>query len=111
MGSRGAPAWQRTARDQARGAPARQRMARDQARGAGHALLERLGLAGREHDHPDHRLRGGRQRRVAIVRALRAHPRVLLLDAAASALDPELVGEVLAIMRELKVDGMRCRRC
>jgi polar amino acid transport system ATP-binding protein len=72
---------------------------------AGHALLERFGLAGREHDYPD-RLSGGQQQRVAIVRAIATKPRVLLLDEVTSALDPELVGEVLEIIRELKHDGM-----
>ena len=87
------------------GAVHAQRMAREQARSTGHALLERFGLSGRENDYPD-RLSGGQQQRVAIVRALMTGPRALLLDEVTSALDPELVGEVLAIIRELKSDGM-----
>jgi polar amino acid transport system ATP-binding protein len=78
---------------------------REQAREAARALLERFGLDGRERDYPD-RLSGGQQQRVAIVRALMTRPRALLLDEVTSALDPELVGEVLAIIRELKADGM-----
>jgi polar amino acid transport system ATP-binding protein len=68
-------------------------------------LLARFGLAGREDDHPD-RLSGGQQQRVAIVRALATRPRALLLDEITSALDPELVGEVLDLVRELKDEGM-----
>jgi polar amino acid transport system ATP-binding protein len=68
-------------------------------------LLARFGLAGREDEHPD-RLSGGQQQRVAIVRALASQPRALLLDEITSALDPELVGEVLDIVRELKAEGM-----
>jgi polar amino acid transport system ATP-binding protein len=68
-------------------------------------LLARIGLAGRERDFPD-RLSGGQQQRVAIVRAVATRPRVLLLDEVTSALDPELVGEVLALVGELKAEGM-----
>jgi polar amino acid transport system ATP-binding protein len=68
-------------------------------------LLARFGLAGRENDPPD-RLSGGQQQRVAIARALTGRPRALLLDEITSALDPELVGEVLDLVRELKHDGM-----
>jgi polar amino acid transport system ATP-binding protein len=68
-------------------------------------LLARLGLDGREEDHPD-RLSGGQQQRVAIARALATRPRALLLDEVTSALDPELVGEVLEAIRELKTEGM-----
>ncbi|MFM7271531.1 MAG: amino acid ABC transporter ATP-binding protein [Actinomycetes bacterium] len=68
-------------------------------------LLGRIGLADKAHEYPD-RLSGGQQQRVAIVRALAMQPRVLLLDEITSALDPELVSEVLGIVRELAHEGM-----
>jgi polar amino acid transport system ATP-binding protein len=68
-------------------------------------LLTRFGLAGREHDFPD-RLSGGQQQRVAIARALATRPRALLLDEITSALDPELVGEILQLVSDLKGEGM-----
>ncbi len=68
-------------------------------------LLARFGLAEKARDYPD-RLSGGQQQRVAIVRALAMEPEVLLLDEITSALDPELVGEVLDVVRELKGSGM-----
>jgi polar amino acid transport system ATP-binding protein len=68
-------------------------------------LLERVGLADKAHEYPD-RLSGGQQQRAAIVRALANDPRLLLLDEVTSALDPELVGEVLELVRELKDAGM-----
>ncbi len=68
-------------------------------------LLERVGLADKAREFPD-RLSGGQQQRAAIVRALANEPRLLLLDEVTSALDPELVGEVLALVRELKDTGM-----
>ena len=82
-----------------------QGMQRDAARDRGRELLARFGLGGREDEHPD-RLSGGQQQRVAIARALATQPRALLLDEVTSALDPELVGEVLAVIRDLKADGM-----
>ena len=87
-------------------APARAHgVARSEATDRARDLLGRFGLGGREGDYPD-RLSGGQQQRVAIIRALATRPRALLLDEITSALDPELVGEVLALVRELKVEGM-----
>ena len=67
-------------------------------------LLERVGLAEKALWYPD-RLSGGQQQRVALARAIACHPEVLLLDEITSALDPELVGEVLELVRSLKEDG------
>jgi polar amino acid transport system ATP-binding protein len=68
-------------------------------------LLERFGLADKVNAFPD-QLSGGQQQRVAIIRALAIEPEVLLLDEITSSLDPELVGEVLDVVRELKTSGM-----
>ncbi|HEY7256628.1 MAG TPA: amino acid ABC transporter ATP-binding protein [Solirubrobacterales bacterium] len=78
---------------------------RAEAEEQGRALLRRFGLEGREDDRPDE-LSGGQQQRVAIARAFAGRPRALLLDEVTSALDPELVGEVLHAIRDLKVAGM-----
>jgi polar amino acid transport system ATP-binding protein len=81
------------------------RVAAAEARQRALALLERVGLRDKAGEYPD-RLSGGQQQRAAIVRALVNSPRVLLLDEVTSALDPELVGEVLAMIRDLKGEGM-----
>jgi polar amino acid transport system ATP-binding protein len=69
------------------------------------ALFERFGLADRMNHYPD-QLSGGQQQRVAIVRALAMRPEIMLFDEITSALDPELVGEVLDALRELRAEGM-----
>jgi polar amino acid transport system ATP-binding protein len=81
-----------------------QRVARRDAEQRGLALLDRIGLADKARVHPD-QLSGGQQQRAAIVRAIATDPEVLLLDEITSALDPELVGEVLELVRELGRDG------
>jgi polar amino acid transport system ATP-binding protein len=80
------------------------KMDRASAEARGAELLERIGLADQASAYPD-RLSGGQQQRAAIVRAIATNPELLLLDEVTSALDPELVGEVLDLVRELKLDG------
>jgi polar amino acid transport system ATP-binding protein len=87
------------------GATKAHRVPAAEAEAAARAQLERLGLGGREDDAPE-RLSGGQQQRVAIARAFAARPRAMLLDEITSALDPELVGEVLAAVRVLKSEGV-----
>lgn len=77
---------------------------REAAEKRGIELLERIGLAGQARAFPD-RLSGGQQQRAAIVRAVATNPELLLLDEITSALDPELVTEVLDLVRELKAEG------
>jgi len=69
------------------------------------ALLEKVGMAEKANSYP-HKLSGGQQQRVAIARALAMQPKLMLFDEATSALDPELVGEVLKVMRQLAEEGM-----
>jgi polar amino acid transport system ATP-binding protein len=69
------------------------------------ALLEKVGLSEKASTYP-HKLSGGQQQRVAIARALAMNPKLMLFDEATSALDPELVGEVLKVMRQLAEEGM-----
>jgi polar amino acid transport system ATP-binding protein len=80
-------------------------IARDEAAATARALLARVGLAGKENAYPA-QLSGGQQQRVAIARALAMRPAVMLFDEPTSALDPEMVGEVLEVIRELARDGM-----
>jgi len=77
---------------------------RAEAERTGLALLQRIGLGDKAREYPD-RLSGGQQQRVAIVRAIATDPELLLLDEITSALDPQLVGEVLDLVRELKTQG------
>jgi ABC-type polar amino acid transport system ATPase subunit len=80
-------------------------MPRNEARDKAEALLAKVGLAEKRDVYPRH-LSGGQAQRVAIARALAMSPSVLLLDEVTSALDPELVGEVLAVVRQLTDEGM-----
>jgi polar amino acid transport system ATP-binding protein len=81
------------------------RESRDVVRARAQQLLDRVGLGERGDAYPGH-LSGGQQQRVAIARALAMQPTVMLFDEPTSALDPELVGEVLDVMRQLAADGM-----
>ena len=81
------------------------KMGRDEARTLGESWLERVGLAARK-DHYPAKLSGGQQQRVAIARAIAMSPRLMLFDEVTSALDPELVAEVLQVVSNLAKDGM-----
>jgi polar amino acid transport system ATP-binding protein len=80
-------------------------VSKDDADERGRALLAQVGLAGREDAYP-RQLSGGQQQRVAIARALAMEPKLMLFDEPTSALDPELVGDVLDVMRDLATSGM-----
>ena len=80
------------------------RQSKAEADARGRELLDRIGLGEHAESYPD-RLSGGQQQRAAIVRAIATEPELLLLDEITSALDPELVGEVLELVRQLKLDG------
>lgn len=82
-----------------------QKVGRKQAEAEGQALLERVGL-GNKSSHFPSQLSGGQQQRVAIARALAMKPKLMLFDEPTSALDPELVGDVLQVMKDLAITGM-----
>ena len=78
---------------------------KNKAEDIGRQALDKVGLSDRYHHYP-HQLSGGQQQRVAIARALAAKPEIIFFDEPTSALDPELIGEVLEVMRDLARDGM-----
>ncbi len=78
---------------------------RDEAEEKGRKLLKKVGIGEKESEYPS-RLSGGQQQRVAIARALAMSPKVMLFDEPTSALDPEMVGEVLDVMKQLAREGM-----
>jgi polar amino acid transport system ATP-binding protein len=80
------------------------KMSKEEAKKKALTWLERIGLADKADSYPD-KLSGGQQQRTAIVRAIAMEPKVLLLDEVTSALDPELVGEVLSLIKDLKASG------
>lgn len=81
------------------------KLSKDEAYGVGEDLLKKVGLSDKVDEHPE-KLSGGQKQRVAIARSLAMKPKVLLFDEPTSALDPELVGEVLNVMKELAEEGM-----
>lgn len=87
------------------GLTAARHMPKDKAEEIGVRMLEKVGLADRMHHYPI-QLSGGQQQRVAIARALATDPEIIFFDEPTSALDPELIGEVLSVMRQLAAEGM-----
>lgn len=81
------------------------KMTKDQAKKKGMELLKKVGLVEKADEYPN-RLSGGQKQRVAIARALAMEPKIMLFDEPTSALDPELVGEVLTVMKQLAKEGM-----
>ena len=81
------------------------KMPKAEAEAIGRRMLEKVGLSDRA-DHYPSQLSGGQQQRVAIARALATDPQIILFDEPTSALDPELIGEVLSVMRQLAEEGM-----
>lgn len=81
------------------------KMTKDQAKRKGMELLKKVGLVEKADEYPN-RLSGGQKQRVAIARALAMEPKIMLFDEPTSALDPELVGEVLTVMKQLAKEGM-----
>jgi ABC-type polar amino acid transport system ATPase subunit len=79
-------------------------LSREEAEQCGRQMLEKVGLAHKINESPE-RLSGGQQQRVAIARVLAMQPKLMLFDEATSALDPELIGEVLRVMRQLAQEG------
>jgi putative glutamine transport system ATP-binding protein len=95
-----------TVRDNVTLAPVQVRhLARNEAEVRAHTLLERVGIPDKAQTYPA-QLSGGQQQRVAIARSLAMDPRIMLFDEPTSALDPEMIGEVLDVMRDLAQDGM-----
>jgi ABC-type polar amino acid transport system ATPase subunit len=81
------------------------KVTKDQAKAKGLELLQKVGLSEKANEYPN-RLSGGQKQRVAIARALAMEPKIMLFDEPTSALDPELVGEVLTVMKQLAKEGM-----
>ncbi|GGE37064.1 peptide ABC transporter ATP-binding protein [Pullulanibacillus camelliae] len=81
------------------------KQSKEESNAAARELLKKVGLTGKENNYPDE-LSGGQQQRVAIARALAMKPKVMLFDEPTSALDPEMVGEVLQVMKDLAREGM-----